>query len=327
MGIYVWGTGCGASELISKGMSEDNIKAFIDSYPSGDSFLGRPVILPEKLDVEDCQLLIVTARDFQGIQKRSMELGISQERIFYMKNSWQLKDQNEKCLAAKSLLGDQLYEQLCQKQRMVAVPASLEKSALPETDQNNDYVRLATLELLCRRLKSLSGNVAELGVYKGAFARCLNYLMPERRLYLFDSFEGFDEKEGRREKNEQNCTDAFLEAHKNTSIKNVLKRLPYPEQAVVCQGYFPESAKNAAEDWFCLVSLDVDFEETTYEGLKYFWPKMVAGGYILLHDWDSPNLSGVKTALKRFEDELGYSIPSVPLCDTGGTLVLCKGGV
>lgn len=37
MGIYVWGTGCGASELIERGMSLDRITAFVDSFPIGDS--------------------------------------------------------------------------------------------------------------------------------------------------------------------------------------------------------------------------------------------------------------------------------------------------
>ena len=323
MGIYVWGTGCGASELISNGLNIEIITAFIDSFPNADTFMNRPVLLPEKLDISDCELLIVTARDSSAIEKRCRELGVCKTSIFYLKNSWQFTDKNEYCSSARTLLGDNLYEKLLQKQRVVTVPHSLKNSLLPESDQTNDYVRLATLELLCRRLEHLDGNIAELGVYKGNFARCLNFLMPERKLYLFDSFEGFDTAEGEKEKSDSNCTDAFLEAHKNTSVSQVLQKLPYPEKAIICQGYFPESAKNIS-DSFCLVSLDVDFEDTTYEGLKYFWPKITAGGYLLLHDWNSPNLSGVRNALKRFEAESGHPIPSVPLCDTGGTLVLCK---
>lgn len=323
MGIYVWGTGCGASELLSKGLKKERVTAFVDSYPSDKTFLERPVLLPEEVAVQDCELMIVTARDSEGIRRKCKEMGILDSRIFYLKNSWEIFDRNEACRSARTLLGNELYVKLCQKQRVVTVPRYLGADFLPEAEQNNDYVRLATLELLCRRLKDVSGNVAELGVFKGGFARCLNFLMPERKLYLFDSFEGFETAEGTKEKEEKRCTDAFLTAHKNTSLMQVLKRLPYPEMAVVCQGYFPESAKEVA-DTFCLVSLDVDFEETTYEGLSYFWPRMEAGGYLLLHDWNSPNLGGVKKALKRFEEQSGYAIASVPLCDTGGTLVLCK---
>ena len=52
MGIYVWGTGCGASELMDAGLQVTQVAAFVDSFPSGTAFLGRPVILPEQLDAE-----------------------------------------------------------------------------------------------------------------------------------------------------------------------------------------------------------------------------------------------------------------------------------
>ena len=323
MGVYVWGTGCGASELVSSGLSTEKISAFIDNFPSGKTFLGRPVLLPKELNVSDCTLMIITARDCETIRKHCLELEIAEDRLFYLKNNWQLTDRNASCDTARTLLGNDLFETLCQKQVAVTVPPMLRESSLPTEDFTNDYVRLATLELLCKRLKNVPGNAAELGVYKGGFARCINYLMPERKLYLFDSFEGFDNSEAQKEKAQQNCTEAFVNAHKNTSVAQVLKRLPHPENAVICQGYFPSSAKNIS-DTFCLVSLDVDFEDTTYEGLKYFWPRIEKGGYLLLHDWNSPNLSGVAAALKKFEEESGHSILSVPLCDTCGTLVLCK---
>lgn len=323
MGIYVWGTGCGASELVSSGLAAEKITAFIDNYPSGKTFLGKPVLLPKDFNVSDCELMIITARDCTTIRKHCLELGIAETKLFHLKNNWQLTDLNESCDSAISLLGEELYKKLSQKQLAVTVPTFLQNINFPEADLSNDYVRLATLGLLCRRISDLPGNIAELGVYKGGFARCLNFLMPERTLYLFDSFEGFETVEAQKETLQQNCTDAFVEAHKNTSIAQVLKRLPFPDKSIICQGYFPESAKDVS-DSFCLVSLDVDFEDTTYEGLKYFWPKLIDGGYLLLHDWNSQNLSGVAAALTRFEKELGHSIPSVPLCDTGGTLILCK---
>jgi O-methyltransferase len=49
-----------------------------------------------------------------------------------------------------------------------------------------DYIRLATLELVSYeiRKKELKGSVAELGVYKGKFAKYINQYFPERKLYL-----------------------------------------------------------------------------------------------------------------------------------------------
>ena len=315
MGIYVWGTGCGASELIEAGLETDRIAAFVDSFPMGEYFLGKPVFLPEQLPLEDCDLLIITARHADSIGNRCRELGIPAEKCLFLKNNMILSDRNATCTQAKELLGEDLLKKLLPGQHIIPTPIQLGESSLPDRDLSNDYVRLATLELLCRRLETVSGAAAELGVYRGFFARCINQLLPERRLYLFDSFEGFAE--------EACATASFQAAHRNTAIDKVLSIMPHPETVTVKPGFFPDSL-NGLEDRFCLVSLDVDFYQTTLDGLRYFWPRIEQGGYLLLHDWGSPKLPGVAKALAAFESELGCSIPSIPLCDVGGSLVLCK---
>lgn len=315
MGIYVWGTGCGASELIEAGLEATRITAFVDSFPMGDTFLDKPVLLPQQLPLRDCELLIITARHADAIGNRCRELGIPEEKCLFLKNNMVLTDRNTACTCAKDLLGEDLMEKLLPKHRIVPTPAQLAGSALPEQDLGNDYVRLATLELLCRRLADVPGAAAELGVYRGFFARCINQLLPERKIYLFDSFEGFAE--------EACATDSFQAAHANTTIEKVLAILPYPEKVILKPGFFPESL-GGLEEQFCLVSLDVDFYQTTLEGLRYFWPRIAEGGYLLLHDWGSPKLPGVAKALQDFERENGYRIPAIPLCDVGGSLILCK---
>lgn len=315
MGIYVWGTGCGASELIEAGLETERITAFVDSFPMGDSFLGRPVILPESLDAEDCELLIITARHADAIGSRCAELGIPGEKCLFLKNNMVLTDRNAPCVRAEAVLGKALLKKLLPGQHIIPTPAQLTDCALPERDLSNDYVRLATLELLCRRLEGVPGAAAELGVYRGFFARCINQLMPERKLYLFDSFEGFGADAG--------ATEAFQTAHRNTAVEKVLSIMPHPDSITVKPGFFPASLEGL-EDRFCLVSLDVDFYQTTLEGLRYFWPRLEQGGYLLLHDWGSPKLPGVAAALADYEKEIGAAIPAVPLCDVGGSLILCK---
>ena len=315
MGIYVWGTGCGASELIEAGLEATQITAFVDSFPMGDTFLDKPVLLPQQLPLRDCELLVITARHADAIGNRCRELGIPEEKCLFLKNNMVLTDRNTACTYAKDLLGEGLLEKLLPKHRILPTPAQLAGSALPERDLSNDYVRLATLELLCRRLADVPGAAAELGVYRGFFARCINQLLPERKLYLFDSFEGFGE--------EAQASESFQAAHRNTAIEKVLAIMPYPEKVIVKPGFFPDSL-DGLEEQFCLVSLDVDFYQTTLDGLRYFWPRLEQGGCLLLHDWGSPKLPGVAKALADFERETGCRIPAIPLCDVGGSLILCK---
>jgi len=61
----------------------------------------------------------------------------------------------------------------------------------------NDYARNSTLELCANEIydKNILGSVAELGVYRGDFAKNINKAFLDRELYLFDTFEGFDERD------------------------------------------------------------------------------------------------------------------------------------
>ena len=316
MGIYVWGTGCGVSELIGRGLPAERIAAFVDSFPGARTFLGRPVLLPREVDAGDCDLMIVTTRHVDAVAQSCAAIGIPAEKCLFLKNSVALFDRNAASKAAASaLLGKELLETLLPRQHVIPTPGQLWDSRLPVDDLGSDYVRLAALELLCRRLERVPGAAAELGVYRGYFARCINRLLPERTLYLFDSFQGFDPEAG--------AGEAFQAAHENTSAAQVLSSLPYPQQAVLKPGFFPDSL-DGLEAEFCLVSLDVDFETATLEGLRYFWPRLSPGGYLMLHDWGNPGLPGVARALEIYQQALGETLPAVPLPDLGGTLVLCK---
>ena len=319
MELYVWGTGCGAGDLIDHALELSLVTAFVDSEPLSDSFLGRPVLRPEELRGRDVDLIVVASRRADEIAAKAAALGIGEEKLFFARDNWNLSDRNRDYAAAGGVLDAAFLASLRAPQRAVRDPlwAEGKASALSERDLQNDYVRVRTLEALCRRLSAVPGAAAELGVYRGGFARCLNALLPERTLYLFDTFEGFDEAEAEGE------GKGFVEAHRGASAARVLSLLPHPEKAVIRPGLFPATAAGLENERFCLVSLDADLEESTLAGLRFFVPRLSKGGYLLLHDWDTPRLAGVARALERYEAELGKSLPAVPLCDVNGTLVLC----
>ena len=315
MKLYIWGTGCGAGELVDRCFEPSSIAAFLDSDPVCDSFLGRPVLRPEQFTDSPDALILVESRHTEEIARRAADCGIAPEKLIYVKNNWLLSDRSAACPGAEELPAP-LLEELRRRPRLVREPLWAGESRLSERDLEGDYVRVRTLEAICRELDGVSGAAAELGVYRGGFARCINALLPERTLYLFDTFSGFDAAEAAREGR------GFTAAHENTSAARVRALLPHPDKAVFRPGLFPATAEGLADERFCLVSLDVDLEESTLAGLRFFLPRLSPGGYLLLHDCLSPKLPGVREALRRYEAETGKRLYKLPLCDINGTMVI-----
>jgi O-methyltransferase len=165
----------------------------------------------------------------------------------------------------------------------------------------------------------LKGNVAELGVYKGDFAKRLNFLFSDRKLYLFDTFEGFDimdiqiEQKGNFSKGTQDFS--------NTSVDIVLNKMPYPGNCIIKKGIFPETTYGIS-DSFCFVSIDADLYEPILQGLIFFYPKLEKGGYIFIHDFNNEEYKGARHAVLEYctDNNISY----VPIPDSGGSVVISK---
>jgi O-methyltransferase len=183
------------------------------------------------------------------------------------------------------------------------------------------YIRVNTLELVANEIyeNNVPGAVAELGVYQGEFAEMLNTVFPEKKLYLFDTFEGFHKKDTDIEVNKSFSTGK--QDFSNTSIDIVLNRLPNEQNCIIKKGWFPESAAGV-DDSFCFVSLDADLFKPIYDGLEFFYPRLNKGGYIFIHDFNNDEYKGVKQAVKEFCSR--YSLAYTPMSDAWGTVIIAK---
>lgn len=184
-----------------------------------------------------------------------------------------------------------------------------------------DYVRNSSLELVAHeiRTRNVAGSVAELGVYRGDFAKIMNEVFPDRKLYLFDTFQGFHESDVRIEKKRSYSTGN--QDFTKTSIDLVLRKMKYPENCVVKQGYFPDTARDV-RDLFVFVSIDADLYKPIYDGLCFFYPRLAQGGCLFVHDYNNDEYQGAQNAVRQFcrENNIGF----FPLPDACGTAVIFK---
>ena len=54
---------------------------------------------------------------------------------------------------------------------------------------------------------------------------------------------------------------------------------------------------------FSLVHLDTDLFQSTYDGLNFFYPRLIKYGCIISHDYSSFGCPGVKMAIDKFVSE------------------------
>ena len=204
----------------------------------------------------------------------------------------------------------------------------------------HDYTRYRTFELLADEIRAQYIDedlsqfcVAEAGVFLGEFAWIINERFPECNIYLYDTFEGFDKNDLAEEIDNFYTKDENLTHYKElfggaelsaeNRIEIVKGRMPHTDKCVFRKGYFPETAVNEKEKRWLFVSLDMDLYVPIKEGLKFFWPNMVNGGYIFVHDYNNKDFAGIRKAIIEIEKEFG-TIKKVPLSDQGGTIILCK---
>lgn len=171
---------------------------------------------------------------------------------------------------------------------------------------SNDPVRHATMALALERIRneSIPGAIAELGVYRGYVSRFLHTQMAERKLYLFDTFQGFAEK-----------TDGRF---RNTSIEIVKERLKHLDNVEFRVGLFPETAKGLEQEQFSFVLFDADKYDVAMASFEFFYPRMSPGGYFFLHDFNSNESQwAVSKATRDFLRGKPESIVEIPdICGT-----------
>ena len=332
--ILLWGTGRMTGRLldevdfVGRGLE---IIGYVDNDASLSVYRGgTSVYKPAELSGLEFDAVIVPILQSVEVHEQVQELGLDESKFIYYYLNTIRQDMNKDYRLVADILGEETAEKIRHRTTEIRLPDDyiLQRPLEGVRKWSNDkfrfdFVRMKTLEFIVTEIieRSITGNIAELGVFRGEFAQYLNYAFPDRKLYLFDTFEGFREEEAKEEQAAGNIGESETSAYANTNIERVMDIMPFSDRIVVKQGLFPESL-DGLEDEFAFVSLDVDFEQSIYDGLCYFYPRLNNGGYIMLHDYNS-YLHGVKKAVDRFEKEQGR-IVRVPIPDAAGSLIIEK---
>lgn len=187
--------------------------------------------------------------------------------------------------------------------------------------KEKDRIRFYSLWMLLERVNfnQLKGSLAELGVYKGETAKVIHHMIPDKKLYLFDSFEGLPRQVIR-----EDCDGTVRPQtikFDNTSPELVEKYIQGNGNVIIRKGIFPDTAFDIESETFAFVHIDADLYQSTIDALEFFYPRLVEGGIILIHDYNH-NWEGVTKAVDEFCDTIPEEFVELP--DQLGSVVMVK---
>lgn len=257
--------------LLQSGIKKNNILFCDDDSKNwGQMLLGVKVISIEELkklsrDVK----IIISSSTFYLKMKILKELGFTNTHYFH------------------SLLYPKMTHEKYSPEFMKIDDATNETCYM---DSEEKYTIYSSMKAVIH----LPGSIAELGVYKGGSAKILCEIKSDKKLYLFDTFEGLPEVD-------KEIDLAKNEWFNDTSFEKVRDYLKEYKQVCFFVGIFPETITDeVSNDKFSFVNLDTDLYKSTLDGLRFFWPRMVTGGRIVSHDYNTKDHPGVKKAFEEF---------------------------
>jgi O-methyltransferase len=162
----------------------------------------------------------------------------------------------------------------------------------------------------------IEGDIVECGVWKGGSsmlcALTLKLLQEtQRKLYLYDTFEGMTEPTEKdvNYKGEKAVKEEF---NKWCSIplEDVLRAMvstDYPHQNFVfVKGKVEDTIPRNIPEKIALLRLDTDFYESTYHEMVHLFPRLVAGGVLIIDDYG--HFKGAREAVDKYLRENNVKI-------------------
>lgn len=346
--VMLYGAGHVAKSFISFHNfieAQEEIINIIETDKTKDYFEGYKVISVDKIDESVDRIYIVN--QYIGTLKKLLEKGFDKSKITICNEVTKNNYVKEYGILELDIDYDEEFA-ISYKEKYVGIEYVVTQRMKKNIDifscsdvkrimgrsyvESYDYCRHGVLRLIIDEIMNndIQGELAEVGVFRGDFSKYINLMFPNRRLYLFDTFEGFkkdeledDLKNGYMSKD---WVNNYGQVFDETSPELILRKMKNSSQCVIRKGWFPDTVEGLEENKYALVSLDCDLYGPTLSGLRYFYPRLNQGGYIMIHDYNNSDreLKGVKKAVLDYEKEIGSNLCKVPIPDICGSLVISR---
>ena len=206
----------------------------------------------------------------------------------------------------------------------------------PYTMTGTDRVAALCQGIAHIEAQGIAGAVVECGVWKGgsmmaAALALLQHGSTCRPLYLFDTYAGMPAPQPvDRDHAGRSAADWLREASPAAAmvraecslaqVREAMFRTRYPwEKIVFVPGRVEATLPAAAPARIALLRLDTDWYESTYHELEHLWPRLAAGGVLIVDDYG--HWQGARRAVDEYFARQGIDVPLHAIDYTGRLVV------
>jgi hypothetical protein len=151
-----------------------------------------------------------------------------------------------------------------------------------------DRDRFNTILTNFDEINKLEGDVLECGCWKGGMSLFLGKLFSEKKLWVVDSFEGFQPLDQALYQYGDEPHHPGYDNYIKTNYSEVLNNFKHyglePPRVQVLKGFVKDVLPTLDIDKISLLRIDVDAYSATREILDCLYPKVVEGGYVIFDD-------------------------------------------
>jgi O-methyltransferase len=160
--------------------------------------------------------------------------------------------------------------------------------------------------------KGIPGDLIETGVWRGGatiFMRAVlkAYSDTGRTVWVADSFQGLPKPDSKRypaDKRDRLWTIPELAVSVEEVKQNFARYDLLDSQVRFLVGWFRDTLPDAPIDNLAILRLDGDMYESTMDALRYLYPKVSVGGYVIVDDYALPSC---RAAVEDFRSAQGVT--------------------
>jgi hypothetical protein len=186
-------------------------------------------------------------------------------------------------------------------------PTPIRRRARPSAPPSNGAPR-AAFARHAMNLKAISWSAARTRASWPISSSISELRKSKKTFYLLDTFEGL-------EKNQISETESRIGRHAGgyaPALETVKKVFGKIKNVSIVQGLIPGSLKRVPTKSVAFIHIDMNLALPEIAAAEYFWPRMVAGGVMILDDYGHRPHFPQKTAFQKFAKRKGVEILSLP---------------